>query len=105
MRLIRLDGLGHRCRLRRVVEYSRLPVRAVDRRCFAGRLVHQRCDAARADDEQVARVYEKAGGKASDMSAATVAKWQAIARETAWKDYAAKNDGCARILKLVEKTL
>ncbi|WP_085317193.1 TRAP transporter substrate-binding protein DctP [Derxia lacustris] len=62
-------------------------------------------DAAKADDEQVAKVYEKAGGKASDMSAATVAKWQAIARETAWKDYAAKNDGCARILKLVEKTL
>ena len=45
------------------------------------------------------------GSGASDMSAATVAKWQAIARETAWKDYAAKNDGCARILKLVEKTL
>ncbi|WP_028311831.1 TRAP transporter substrate-binding protein DctP [Derxia gummosa] len=62
-------------------------------------------DAAKGDDEAVAKVYEKAGGKANDMSAATVAKWQAIARDTAWKDYAAKNDNCARILKLVEKTL
>jgi len=62
-------------------------------------------DAAKADDEMVAKVYEKAGGKASDMSPASVAKWQAIARETAWKDYAAKNEGCARILKLVEKTV
>lgn len=60
---------------------------------------------ARADDQAVAAVYQKAGGKAYDMSAATVKKWQAIARETAWKDFAAKNESCARILKLAEKTL
>ncbi len=60
---------------------------------------------AKGDDQQVATIYTKAGGKAYDMNEATVAKWQAIARETAWKDYAAKSEGCARILKLVEKVL
>lgn len=62
-------------------------------------------DAAKADDQLVASIYTKAGGKAYDLSDATVKKWQAIARDTAWKDYAAKNENCARILKLIEKTL
>ena len=60
---------------------------------------------AKADDQAVAAVYQKAGGKAYDMSDASVKKWQAIARETAWKDFAAKSESCARILKLAEKTL
>ncbi|MHB9102957.1 MAG: TRAP transporter substrate-binding protein DctP [Sulfuricella sp.] len=60
---------------------------------------------AKADDQAVAAVYQKAGGKAYDMSDATVKKWQAIARDTAWKDFAAKSESCARILKLAEKTL
>ena len=62
-------------------------------------------ESAKADDQLVASVYQKAGGKAYDMSDATVKRWQAIARETAWKDFAGKNESCARILKLVEKTL
>jgi TRAP-type C4-dicarboxylate transport system substrate-binding protein len=62
-------------------------------------------DAAKADDNAVATIYQKAGGKAFDMSDATVKRWQAIARDTAWKDFAAKNDSCARLLKLAEKTL
>lgn len=60
---------------------------------------------AKADDQAVAAVYQKAGGKAYDMSDASVKKWQAIARDTAWKDFAAKSENCARILKLAEKTL
>ena len=60
---------------------------------------------AKADDQAVAAVYQKAGGKAYDMSDATVKKWQAIARDTAWKDFAAKSESCARILRLAEKTL
>lgn len=60
---------------------------------------------AKADDQAVAAVYQKAGGKAYDMSDATVKKWQAIARDTAWKDFAAKSESCARLLKLAEKTL
>ena len=60
---------------------------------------------AKADDQAVATVYQKAGGKANDLSEASVKKWQAIARETAWKDYAAKSESCARIIKLAEKAL
>ncbi len=55
--------------------------------------------------EAVAAVYQKAGGKAYDMSNASVKKWQAIARDTAWKDFAAKSENCARLLRLAEKTL
>jgi TRAP-type transport system periplasmic protein len=58
---------------------------------------------AKADDQAVAAVYVKAGGKASDLSEASVKKWQAIARETAWKDFSAKSESCARIMKLAEK--
>jgi TRAP-type C4-dicarboxylate transport system substrate-binding protein len=58
---------------------------------------------AKADDQAVATVYQKAGGKANDLSEASVKKWQAIARETAWKDFAAKSESCARIMKLAEK--
>jgi TRAP-type C4-dicarboxylate transport system substrate-binding protein len=61
--------------------------------------------AARADDSAVATVYQKAGAQVVDLSAATVKKWQAIARTTAWKDYAAKNDNCAKLLALAEKLL
>ncbi len=62
-------------------------------------------DAAKADDQAVAKVYQKAGGKVYDLSAPTVKKWQSIARETAWKDYAARSERCARLLKAAEKLL
>lgn len=62
-------------------------------------------DAAKADDQAVAVVYQKAGAKVYDLSEATVKKWQAIARDTAWKDFAAKSESCARFLKAAEKTL
>ena len=61
--------------------------------------------AAQQDDAQVAAVYQKAGAKVVDLTAATIKKWQAIARTTAWKDYAERNDNCAKLLKLAEKTL
>jgi TRAP-type transport system periplasmic protein len=60
---------------------------------------------AKKDDQAVAEVYKKAGAKVYDLSAATVKKWQDIARATAWKDYAAKSESCSRILKAAEKTL
>jgi TRAP-type C4-dicarboxylate transport system substrate-binding protein len=61
--------------------------------------------AAKADDQAVAEVYKKAGAKVYDLSATTVKKWQDIARATAWKDFAAKSESCARLLKAAEKTL
>jgi TRAP-type transport system periplasmic protein len=60
-------------------------------------------DSAKADDQAVAAAYTKAGARTYDLSEATVQRWQAIARETAWKDYAAKSERCARLLKLAEQ--
>jgi hypothetical protein len=61
--------------------------------------------AAQEDDNQVAQVYQKAGAKVVDLNDASVKKWQDIARRTAWKDYAAKNENCAKLMQLAEKTL
>ena len=62
-------------------------------------------DAAKADDKAAADVYAKAGAKVYDMDEATLAKWQVIARETAWKDFAAKNESCAGLLKAAQKLI
>ncbi|HEY0218432.1 MAG TPA: TRAP transporter substrate-binding protein DctP, partial [Afipia sp.] len=55
---------------------------------------------AQDDDIEVAKVYEKAGAKVSPLDAATVGKWRDIARDTAWKDYSAKTETAAKLLKL-----
>src|SRR5258708_38921666 len=57
---------------------------------------------AMADDQKVAEVYSKKGAKVSDLDEATVDKWRAIARDTAWKDYAQKTPLSAELLKLAE---
>jgi TRAP-type C4-dicarboxylate transport system substrate-binding protein len=58
---------------------------------------------ARADDQKVAEVYMKKGAKVADLDEATVDKWKAIARDTAWKDYAGKTVLSAELLKLAEQ--
>ena len=60
---------------------------------------------ARIDDKQVADIYAKAGAKVYDLDDKAIRKWQALARDTAWKDYAAKSPNCARLLQLAEKTI
>jgi TRAP-type C4-dicarboxylate transport system substrate-binding protein len=62
-------------------------------------------EGAKADDQKVASIYERAGGKASDLTARTVEHWRALARDTAWKDFAARSDSCARLLQLAEQTI
>jgi TRAP-type transport system periplasmic protein len=57
---------------------------------------------AMADDEKVAEVYAKKGAKVADLDEATVEKWRAIARPTAWKDYAGRTPLSAELLKLAE---
>jgi TRAP-type C4-dicarboxylate transport system substrate-binding protein len=57
---------------------------------------------AMADDQKVAEVYSRKGARVSDLDAATVDKWRAIARETAWKDYAARTPLSAELLRLAE---
>jgi TRAP-type C4-dicarboxylate transport system substrate-binding protein len=59
-------------------------------------------DEAMADDKSVADVYGKKGAKIADLDEKTVDKWRAIARETAWKDYAQKTPLSAELLKLAE---
>jgi TRAP-type C4-dicarboxylate transport system substrate-binding protein len=60
---------------------------------------------AKRDDKACADVYTKAGAKCYDMDAAVVNKWQTIARNTAWKDYADKNENCAKLLKAAQALL
>jgi hypothetical protein len=57
---------------------------------------------AKADDQALADIYAKAGVKVQDMTADDIAKWKAIAQETAWKDFAGRNTACASLLKLAE---
>jgi TRAP-type C4-dicarboxylate transport system substrate-binding protein len=58
---------------------------------------------AMADDQKVADVYTKKGAKVADLDEATVDKWRAIARPTAWQDYAKKTALSAELLKLAEQ--
>jgi TRAP-type transport system periplasmic protein len=58
---------------------------------------------AMADDQKVAQVYAKAGASVNDLDDPIVDKWRAIARETAWKDYAAKTPLAAELLQLAEQ--
>jgi len=61
-------------------------------------------DSAMADDAAVASVYAKAGAKVVDLDDAALAKWQALAKPV-WKDYADKNENCAKLLALAQKLL
>jgi TRAP-type transport system periplasmic protein len=62
-------------------------------------------EAARADDKRVAEVYAKAGAKVYDIDAPTLAKWQAIAKATAWKDYANRNETTKALLAAAQQLL
>jgi len=59
-------------------------------------------ESAMADDNAVAAVYTKAGAKVYDLDEATLAKWTVLARPV-WKDFADKNENCAKLLALAEK--
>ena len=65
----------------------------------AGRVRHQGGDGGRPEGR---RRLRKKGAKVADLDEATVDKWRAIARDTAWKDYAAKTALSAELLKLAE---
>jgi len=60
-------------------------------------------DKAKADDEEVVKVYDKRGIKAYDIDQAQADKWKAVARETCWKEYAAKSASNAEFLKLSQE--
>ena len=60
---------------------------------------------ARVDDKLVADIYVKAGAKVYDLDEKSIRKWQALARDTAWKDFSARSPSCAHMMQLAEKTL
>lgn len=60
-------------------------------------------EGAKADDTKVEQVFSKAGAKVQQLDEQTMGKWRDIARDTAWKDYAAKSASCAELLKLAEQ--
>ncbi|MBV9521437.1 MAG: TRAP transporter substrate-binding protein DctP [Alphaproteobacteria bacterium] len=57
---------------------------------------------AKEDDASLAQTYEQAHVKVSDFGAAALARWQSIAQQTAWTDFAKHNADCAHLLKLAE---
>ena len=58
---------------------------------------------AKADDTDVARIYEKAGIKAYDIDQAQADKWKAVARDTCWKEFSDKSPSNAEFLKLSQQ--
>jgi TRAP-type C4-dicarboxylate transport system substrate-binding protein len=60
-------------------------------------------ESARSDDIELAKVYGRAGAKVAEFDTPALRKWQEIARATAWKDFAARSESCAGLLKLAEK--
>jgi len=60
---------------------------------------------AQMDDAAVAALFQGKGGRTVDLTGDSLRKWQEIARATAWKDYGSRNENCAKLLALAEKTL
>jgi TRAP-type C4-dicarboxylate transport system substrate-binding protein len=60
---------------------------------------------AQTDDAAVAALFQGKGGRSVDLTSESLRKWQDIARNTAWKDYGSRNENCAKLLALAEKTV
>jgi TRAP-type C4-dicarboxylate transport system substrate-binding protein len=60
---------------------------------------------AQMDDAAVAALFTGKGGRSVDLTPASLHKWQEIARATAWRDYGSRNENCAKLLALAEKTV
>jgi TRAP-type C4-dicarboxylate transport system substrate-binding protein len=58
--------------------------------------------ASRADDEAVAEIYTEGDVKVAAFTPDALAKWKAIAEDTAWADFAKRSRGCAQLLKLAQ---
>ena len=54
---------------------------------------------AKKDDFAVADVYAAKGATVADFGESNLAKWRAIAEETAWKDFAAKSQQAAELME------
>ena len=86
--------------------FAKLPKAQQDIVMAAGAAQEQfATEAARADDKAVADIYAKAGAKIYDIDEPTLRKWQAIARATAWKDYADRSETTKALITAAQKLL
>ncbi|GLR25004.1 TRAP transporter substrate-binding protein DctP [Limnobacter litoralis] len=86
--------------------FSRLPKAQQDAIMEVGLAMEKfGTDAAKADDVACANLYAKAGAKVYDMDDAILKKWQDIARETAWKDFANRNESCKALMNAAMKLI
>ncbi len=60
-------------------------------------------ESAKADDIELAKIFGAAGVTVKEFTPEALAKWTEIARNTAWKDFAARNAATAALLKLAEQ--
>ena len=58
--------------------------------------------AAKSDDQELVKTYSAKGAKINDLTPEHIEKWKALARDTGWKDFAAKSKRNAELLKLAE---
>ena len=58
---------------------------------------------SKGDDKRLADVYAKAGAQTVEMDQAALDEWTTLARESAWKDFAARSASTARFLKMAEE--
>lgn len=58
---------------------------------------------AQMDDAAVAAMFQGNGGRIVDLTDASLRKWQDLARNTAWRDYAERSPTCAKLMALAEK--
>lgn len=57
---------------------------------------------AKADDAALDAVFVKAGIKVSQIDPGMLKEWRDLARDSAWKSYAARSANCANFLKMAE---
>jgi TRAP-type C4-dicarboxylate transport system substrate-binding protein len=60
-------------------------------------------EGSKADDQRLSNVYSKAGAQVVEMDSAALDEWKAVARETAWKDFAGRSANTAKVLKMAEE--
>jgi TRAP-type C4-dicarboxylate transport system substrate-binding protein len=58
---------------------------------------------SKADDQRLSDVYAKAGATVNEMDQASLDRWRDLARDSAWKDFAARTPNTARFLKMAEE--
>jgi DnaJ-domain-containing protein 1 len=59
-------------------------------------------EASKADDQDLADVYGKAGVKVHDMDEAAFAKWRKLAKDSAWKNFEGSVKNGKQLMEMAE---